>query len=89
MNETEFKYRVTKFMRTHGWLVIRLRSTDPTGIPDLICLRAGSVLFIETKTKTGVLSSIQTNMARVLNNAGFTVLVVSDLDELDQYMQNL
>lgn len=82
MNETKIKAKVTKRLKQLGFLVIRLRSTDPTGMPDLMALKNKSVVFIETKTETGVLSGIQIHTIGLLESNGFKVKVISNADEL-------
>jgi Holliday junction resolvase len=83
MNETKIKAKVTKRLKQLGFLVIRLRSTDPTGMPDLMALKNKSVVFIETKTETGVLSGIQIKTIQNLEKCGFRVLVVSSAEMLE------
>ncbi len=82
MNETQFKYKCSQKLKALGYLVVRLRATDPTGMPDLMALKNKSVIFIETKTPVGNLSAIQTNTIKRLEDHGFKVLVVSDLNQI-------
>lgn len=76
MTEAQLQKKTIKEYRKEGWLVIRLRSIDPSGFPDILCIRSGVVKFIEFKGPKAKTSSLQDFRIDELKNQGMTVEVV-------------
>lgn len=58
--ESKIQIKVIKFLEKDGWYVLRLISTNKTGIPDLLAFKKNEPdIFIEVKTETGKLSKLQ------------------------------
>lgn len=50
------------------------------GIPDLMALKNGETIFIEVKTTKGVLSPLQIERKKELENQGFKVFIWTDYE---------
>lgn len=75
MTEQQFQTKIIKAYELNGWYVIRLIKTNKNGIPDLLCLKSGEKpLFIEVKSKKGVLSALQTFRLNELIELGFDAI---------------
>jgi Holliday junction resolvase len=58
---------------------LKLIRTNKNGIPDLLCLKKNETpLFIEVKTKTGVVSEIQKYRIKELKKFGFDAIIKFD-----------
>ncbi len=51
------------------------------GIPDLIVILQGKVIFVEVKTSVGRLSTSQKEIHKKMSGLGFEVVVVRSLEE--------
>jgi Holliday junction resolvase len=79
--QTQIKNRLTK----HGWLVVKIITSTMNGIPDLMCIRKGVVMFLEVKTEQGVVAPLQEYVMRVLNSNQIHSRVVNCLEDVDVY----
>jgi hypothetical protein len=70
-----------------GYLVVKLIKTSCNGIPDLMCLKDGKVIFIEVKQPSGVLSELQKLRIKQLTDLGFDCKVWTDY-ECDFMLKN-
>lgn len=77
--ETFYQAKIIKQLKREGWLVIRLRHVSPAGMPDLLALKDGKAVFVETKKPDGVPRPLQEYMHKKINQAGFKVLVGSKI----------
>ena len=70
--------KTIKWYRSRGWVVIRLRSVDPAGYPDLLIIRNGIVKFIELKRADGLgkLSALQETRIAELQLHGIETLLL-------------
>lgn len=48
------------------------------GIPDLMCLKNGKTMFIEVKSDKGIVSPLQLERKRQLEEKGFDVKILVD-----------
>lgn len=77
MTEQQYQSKIIKAYEKKGWYVLKLSKTNKSGIPDLLCLKAGEKpLFIEVKGAMGVLSKLQEYRISELLNAGFDAVVL-------------
>ena len=64
--------KIIKEYEKKGYYVIKLTVTNKTGIPDLLCLKAGEIpIFIECKEKNDTLKPLQQYRIDELNKLGF------------------
>ena len=59
MKEQQIQAKRIKQLEAEGYYVLKLIRVNKTGIPDLIAIKEGEVLFSEIKTPKGKLSEIQ------------------------------
>jgi Holliday junction resolvase len=79
--QTQIKNRLTK----HGWLVVKIISSSMNGIPDLMCIRKGVVMFLEIKNDVGVVAPLQEYVMKVLNSHQVHSRVVRSIEDVDVY----
>lgn len=75
MLESAIQSSIKKKLEADGWIVVKLIKTSMNGIPDLMCLKEGEVIFIEVKQPKGVISPIQNHVIKTLRENGFDVKV--------------
>ena len=80
MTEQQYQKKLIYRYSADGYYVIKLIKTNVNGIPDLLCLKTGEApLFIEVKTKKGVISKLQEFRIKELKDRGFTAFVDREL----------
>ena len=71
MTEQKIQAKLIKKLEDDGYYVIKLISTNKNGIPDLVALKDGSILFSEIKTPKGKISKLQEYRLKELESYGF------------------
>lgn len=71
MKEQQIQAKRIKQLEAEGYYVLKLIKTNKNGIPDLIAIKEGDILFSEIKTQTGKLSEIQKYRIKELESYGF------------------
>jgi Holliday junction resolvase len=71
MKEQQIQAKRIKQLEAEGYYVLKLIKTSKNGIPDLIAIKEGEVLFSEIKTPNGKLSEIQKYRMKELESYGF------------------
>lgn len=84
MSESKLQSRVLAKIKKQYPLAVVFKLSDRwlSGLPDLLIIINGQVLFVELKTDTGVLSKIQLYTINRINNAGGRALVCRSVDEV-------
>ena len=99
--ETALKNQVRILLSQLGWVSFRLNvgtflsKTDghpvnvglPVGFPDLMALKNGQTIFIETKIKPRKPTQQQIKMHKFLRSLGFKVYLIYDISELVKALQ--
>jgi Holliday junction resolvase len=83
MREAELQKKIVDRLNRHGWSCIKLIQTNMNGIPDLMCIRKGTVMFLEVKTETGVIAPLQQKRIDDLNKHGVFAKVVRSVEDID------
>lgn len=71
MTEQQIQSKRIKQLEAEGYYVLKLIRVNKTGVPDLIAIKEGEVLFSEIKTPKGKLSEIQKYRMKELESYGF------------------
>jgi Holliday junction resolvase len=71
MKEQQIQTKRIKQLEAEGYYVLKLIRVNKTGIPDLIAIKEGEVLFSEIKTPRGKLSEMQKYRIKELESYGF------------------
>jgi Holliday junction resolvase len=71
MKEQQIQTKRIKQLEAEGYYVLKLIRVNKTGIPDLIAIKEGEILFSEIKTPNGKLSEIQKYRMKELESYGF------------------
>ena len=69
--ESKIQSRIIKRLEAEGYYVVKLILTNKPGIPDLLCLKNGKVLFIEVKRPEEKPRPLQEYRMNELRNLGF------------------
>jgi Holliday junction resolvase len=79
MLESKIQAKIIKRFTDAGYLVIKLIKTSKNGIPDLMALKDGKVLFVEVKRPLlGKLSKVQEYRIKELKEYGFETLILTE-----------
>jgi Holliday junction resolvase len=79
MLESNIQAKIIKRFTDSGFLVIKLIKTSKNGIPDLMALKDGKVLFVEVKRPLlGKLSKVQEYRIKELKEYGFETLILTE-----------
>lgn len=74
--ELEFEHAVRGIAREAGWVSSKLMASNGKGMPDVMFLKQGCVVFAEFKTGSYAMTVEQQNVMRDLRNHGHTVLEI-------------
>lgn len=79
MLESKIQAKVIKRYTDQGYFVVKLIKTNKNGIPDLMMLKDGKVLFVEVKRPIiGKLSKVQEYRIKELKEYGFETLILTE-----------
>ena len=84
ISESDIRRQVRDYLRVKGWFVFHVLQGLGAykGIPDLIAVRDGRVIFIELKTARGRQSDYQRKFQADLEAAGGEYVLCRGVDEL-------
>jgi Holliday junction resolvase len=83
MKESEIQAQITKRLKDNGWFVTKLIQTSTNGIPDLMAIRKGVVIFLEVKQPGKKASPLQEHHIEGLNRMGVFARVVDKIEDID------
>jgi Holliday junction resolvase len=73
-----YQSKVIREYKESGYLVLNIIRLSLNGYPDLLCLKAGKVVFIECKTGGDTLKPLQKYRIDELNDMGFDAFCIHD-----------
>ena len=85
MTESQIQTKIAKRLRENGWFVTKLIQTSTNGIPDLMAIRKGNVIFLEIKKPGEEASELQKYVIDGLNKSGVFASVVSKVEDVDTF----
>jgi len=71
MSEATHQRKIIKKLEQQGYYVLKLISTNKTGIPDILALKPNDIKFIEVKGVKTPVSELQKYRIKELINLGF------------------
>ena len=74
--ESKIQQEIVDGFKKTGHFVVRLRSVDPAGIPDLLIIKDGVCKFIEVKRKGCDISPLQEFRIAQLEAFGIETLII-------------
>jgi len=83
MKESEIQKKIAERLKKNGWWVTKLIQTTTNGIPDLMAIRNGHVIFLEVKQPGNDATELQQYVISTLNKVGVFARVVNCLEDVD------
>ena len=81
MLERDLQRKISRKLKSLGWMCYKFSSPGHNGVPDLICIKDGKTLFLEVKTPTGRLSKLQAHTHSLMRDHGANVYVVKTVED--------
>ena len=89
MRESLIQGAIRAYLINEGWFVVKLINTSKPGMPDLMALKDGKVIFFEVKTDKGKVSKLQEHHIEGLNNMGVPAHVVRSVSQVKDILSQL
>lgn len=83
MIESSIQTKISEKLKKHGWFVTKLIQTSTNGIPDLMAIKNGEVIFLEIKKPGEEPSPLQEYMIASLNKAGVLAMSADKIEDID------
>ena len=82
LSESDFQKQVIRLFRDAGWQVWHNPDSRKTqgGVPDLLCLKPGRLLFLELKTEKGRVRPAQKEVLELIQSAGVEAYLIRPSD---------
>ena len=94
--ENRDERRLTHGVKTLGGITFKFVSPGRAGVPDRVVILPGgagrasaAVHFVELKARGGRASALQQRMLAKLRRMDVTALVLTGIDEVERYLDNL
>lgn len=90
MLESKIQSSIRNYLKKEGWLVVKLISTSKNGIPDLMCIKDGRVVFFEVKQpgEKVIPEGLQEYMIAELIRKGVEAYEVHSVNEVKEIFLN-
>jgi len=89
MKESLIQGAIRAHLINEGWFVVKLINTSKPGMPDLMAIKDGKVIFFEVKTDKGRVSKLQEHHIEGLNNMGVPAHVVRSVTQVKDILSQL
>ena len=89
MRESLIQGAIRAHLINDGWFVVKLINTSKPGMPDLMAIKDGKVIFFEVKTDKGRVSKLQEHHIEGLNNMGVPAHVVRSVSQVKDILSQL
>jgi len=89
MRESLIQGSIRAHLINEGWFVVKLINTSKPGMPDLMAIKDGKVIFFEVKTDKGRVSKLQEHHIEGLNNMGVPAHVVRSVTQVKDILSQL
>jgi|TARA_R100001244_G_scaffold37745_1_gene34314 hypothetical protein len=85
MRERDIEKKVTEYAKKQGWLSCKWVSPAQRFVPDRLYFKDGKVIMIEFKAPGRKPTKAQRVMHKMLDNVGFKVYIVDDINAGQTY----
>ena len=75
---SSYQTKIIKEYESKGYLVLKLIRLNLNGFPDLMCLKDGKAIFIESKEANDTIKPLQKHRIQQLKDLGFEAFVMQD-----------
>ena len=89
MRESIIQGKIRAYLITNGWFTVKLINASPNGMPDLMAIKDGKVIFLEVKTEKGKTSKLQDYQIERLKEMGVSAFVVRSTVEIKEILKTL
>jgi hypothetical protein len=89
MRESILQGKIRAHLITEGWFVVKLINTSKPGMPDLMAIKDGKVVFFEVKTGTGYVSKLQKYIIDCINDNGVGAYVVRTVSQVKEILATI
>jgi len=88
LSERQIVGKVMDYSRSKGWWTTKIHGSafQAAGIPDILCIRKGAVVWIECKRPGQHPTKIQLHRMRELEAAGCRCVVATCVGEIKEYI---
>lgn len=83
MNESFIQRQIIVKLESWGWMVVKLIQTNTNGIPDLMAMKNGKVVFIEVKREGEEPAPLQKHRLNQINDKGIIAFWVDAVDQVN------
>jgi Holliday junction resolvase len=83
MKESQVQKKIKERLERNGFFVTKLIQTSTNGIPDIMAIKRGNVVFLEVKAEGGRLSELQEFRIEQLKSVGVFAKVVYGVEDID------
>lgn len=89
MLESTIESHLRKGVERLGGMALKFVSPGNAGVPDRIVLLHGRVWFVELKTKTGRLTTLQRVIQQRIRDQGLPVVTLYGVDQVEEFLEYL
>jgi Holliday junction resolvase len=89
MKESIIQGKIRALLINEGFYVVKLINTSKPGIPDLMAIKDGRVIFFEVKSAGGKVSKLQEHQMEQLREIGVEAYVVRSTVEVKSLLTNV
>lgn len=83
MLESKIQTSIKNHLQKKGWFITKLIQTSTNGIPDLLCLKDGRVVFLEIKQPGKNPTELQLFRIEQLKKNGFETIVATSKKDIE------
>ena len=89
MKESYIQGKIRACLILNDWFVVKIINASPNGMPDLMAIKDGKVIFLEVKTEKGKTSKLQEYQIERLKEMGVKAFVVRSTVDVKEILKTL
>ena len=82
MTEQQIQKKISDHYELNGYFVVKLIKTNKNGIPDLLCTKGGSTIFIEVKRQGKHPTPLQQHRIKELRKVGVEAYAMDGINSI-------